>query len=184
MARPRNASAEILDAARRIVARDGGGRLTMDALAAEVGMSKGGVLYNFPSKLALLEALLAEMVAVFEENLAAARSAVGAQPNATLRAVLATYAVMEAPDCEVSAAILAAAAEAPALLDPVRALLGRLQADVQAEAAEPTLALAVLAALDGLRFQRLMRLPPDDPALRAAILARLGTLVDAMEPRR
>lgn len=181
MARPRNASADILDAARRIVARDGGGRLTIEAVAAEVGMSKGGVLYNFPSKQALLEALLTEMVAAFERALSEARAAVGERPNATLRAILAAYAATEALDREVSVAILAAAAESPALLDPVRALADRLQAEVRAETSEPMLALAVLAALDGLRFQHLMRMPPADRALRAAVLKRLEALVDSMD---
>ncbi len=40
----------LLDAAERVVLRDGAGQLTMDAVAAEAGVSKGGVLYAFPSK--------------------------------------------------------------------------------------------------------------------------------------
>jgi|FEC22Drversion2_1045045.scaffolds.fasta_scaffold01487_5 AcrR family transcriptional regulator len=58
MARSRNASAEILEAARTVIRRDGPGRLTIERVAAEVGMSKAGVLYNFPSKVRLVEALL------------------------------------------------------------------------------------------------------------------------------
>lgn len=47
----------LLDAAERVVLRDGAGQLTMDAVASEAGVSKGGVLYAFPSKDALIDAL-------------------------------------------------------------------------------------------------------------------------------
>jgi hypothetical protein len=40
----------ILDAAERVVLRDGVTHLTLDAVAAETGISKGGLLYHFPSK--------------------------------------------------------------------------------------------------------------------------------------
>src|SRR5687767_7614478 len=48
----------LLEAANRIVRRDGGARLTLDAVAAEAGVSKGGVLYHFPNKDALIGAML------------------------------------------------------------------------------------------------------------------------------
>src|SRR5262245_38168897 len=48
----------LLDAAEAVVARDGIARLTLDAVAAEVGMSKGGVLHHFPTKDALVEAMV------------------------------------------------------------------------------------------------------------------------------
>ena len=62
MKRSRNASSEILTAAREVTARDGAGKLTIDSVARQIGMRKGGVLYNFPSKQALLSALLGEMI--------------------------------------------------------------------------------------------------------------------------
>ena len=50
-----------------------------------------------------------------------------------------------------------------------------------AEAADPALAMIVMVATDFLHFERLMRLPPQDPKLRAMIAERLKVLVDAME---
>ncbi len=63
--RARNAREEILDAAQRIVVRDGAARLTLDAVAREIGMTKGGVLYNFPTKADLLQGMLERMVDSF-----------------------------------------------------------------------------------------------------------------------
>ncbi len=48
----------LLDAAEAVVARQGIANLTLDAVAAEVGMSKGGVLHHFPTKDRLVEAMV------------------------------------------------------------------------------------------------------------------------------
>ena len=56
-ARGRKSSREkILDAAAELVAEIGAGRLTLEAVAEKAGLSKGGLLYNFPTKDALLQA--------------------------------------------------------------------------------------------------------------------------------
>ena len=109
--RARNAHDEILDAARAVVARDGTGRLTIDAVAREIGMSKGGVLYNFPSKLALLEGLMRQMIAAFEHSFAEFHAAAAGKPNPTLRALVGAFGHFERFDPDISMAIMAAAAE-------------------------------------------------------------------------
>ena len=48
----------LLDAAEAVVARQGVANLTFDAVAAEAGMSKGGLLHHFRSKDRLIEALV------------------------------------------------------------------------------------------------------------------------------
>ena len=48
----------ILEAVRRVIASQGTSRLTLEAVAAEAGISKGGLLYHFPSKESLLLGLL------------------------------------------------------------------------------------------------------------------------------
>lgn len=57
----------LLDAAERVVLRDGAGQLTMDAVASEAGVSKGGVLYAFPSKDALIDALFSRVYAAMDK---------------------------------------------------------------------------------------------------------------------
>jgi AcrR family transcriptional regulator len=48
----------VLDAAAKVALRDGPGSVTIEAVVAEAGVSRGGVLYHFPSKDALLQALV------------------------------------------------------------------------------------------------------------------------------
>ena len=183
--RARNAREEILDAAQHVAVRDGAAHLTLDAVAREIGMTKGGVLYNFPTKANLLQGMLERMVDTFgrivEERVAASGPEVR---NPTLRAALEAYDYLEQLDSNLFTAILAVAVNDPDLVEPVRALKSRLQARVMAEAADPDLAMVVMVAIDGLHFERMMRLPPADPKLRAQIATRLQALVDAMEGAR
>lgn len=51
-------NAAILQAAREIVRNEGIDRLSMDRVAQQAGLSKGAVMYHFPSKRALQAALL------------------------------------------------------------------------------------------------------------------------------
>jgi AcrR family transcriptional regulator len=57
--RPSN-RARVLAAATTVALRDGPGAVTIDAVVGEADMSRGGVLYHFPSKDALLQALVDE----------------------------------------------------------------------------------------------------------------------------
>ena len=48
----------LLDAAEAVVARQGIANLTLEAVAAEAGISKGGLLHHFRTKDRLIEALV------------------------------------------------------------------------------------------------------------------------------
>ena len=54
--------ARIRVAAATVIERDGAGHLTLDKVAAEAGLSKGGLLYHYPTKDALLEGLLGHLL--------------------------------------------------------------------------------------------------------------------------
>lgn len=78
---------EILAGARRVLLRDGIGAMTLDAVASEVGMSKTGLYYYFPSK----DALAFELVhGVIEAQAKAVEARVeeAADGGGALRAIL------------------------------------------------------------------------------------------------
>lgn len=58
MARPPHAREKVLDAYCALLHSEGERAATMDAVAARAGVSKGGLLYHFPSKEALGKAVL------------------------------------------------------------------------------------------------------------------------------
>ncbi len=104
--RSRNAA---LEAAIAIIARDGPGRLTLDAIARESGLSKGGVMHQFRTKEAVLKALLERQMAHFEEFSTAIMAKVSAtSANPELATQLAT--VREAASAPNSAALALVAA--------------------------------------------------------------------------
>ena len=53
----------MLDAAERVVVRDGAAKLSLDAVATEAGISKASVLYDYKTKHALIRALVERRVA-------------------------------------------------------------------------------------------------------------------------
>lgn len=75
----------LLDAASELVTRDGAIALTLDAAAAQAGVSKGGLLYHFPTKAALIEALIEADLDRFERAVDA-RAATDPRPGAWARA--------------------------------------------------------------------------------------------------
>src|SRR3954465_8010172 len=62
----------LLDAAAAVVRRDGAQALTLDAVAAEAGVSKGGLLYHFKTKRDLVQAMIERWLAEFQRDIDAA----------------------------------------------------------------------------------------------------------------
>src|SRR5688572_22621547 len=62
----RDTRSQLLDAAEAVVAREGVRNLTLDAVAARSGISKGGLLYHFHSKEDLAAAMIERSMAWFD----------------------------------------------------------------------------------------------------------------------
>src|ERR1700722_665718 len=58
----------LLDAAERVAIRLGAAHLTLDAVAKEAKVGKGGLIYHFPSKKALFEAMLARAIDIYSQG--------------------------------------------------------------------------------------------------------------------
>ena len=76
---------ELLDAAIRVIRRDGAQKLTLDAVAAEAGVSKGGILYHFGTKRALVDGLIERWLDDFDRRLQAADGDVPRRVRRVLR---------------------------------------------------------------------------------------------------
>jgi AcrR family transcriptional regulator len=170
-ARSRNVA---LDAALVIIARDGPGRLTLDAIARESGLSKGGVMHQFRTKEGVLKALLERQMAHFEEFSTAYRAkARVSSANPELATEIAT--VREAANTPNSAALalLAAMVESPDLMALPRDSDLKNIAAIKAEAADPDLAMLRWAAARGLMLSALFGMSPIGKPERDHLFARL-----------
>ncbi|PDT73327.1 TetR/AcrR family transcriptional regulator [Bradyrhizobium sp. C9] len=169
--RSRNAA---LDAAITIVTRDGPGRLTLDAIARESGLSKGGVMHQFRTKEAVLRALLEQQMAHFEEfstrYLEKVRKTTD-QPE--LAAQIATLREAISTPRAGAFALLAAMNENPDLMAMPRDVDIKKVALMKAEARDPDLALLRWAAARGLLLSSLFGLSSLTDAERDRLFERL-----------
>jgi AcrR family transcriptional regulator len=171
----------LLQAAGRVVQRDGASRLTLDAVAAEAGLSKGGLLYHFPNKEALLVALVEALVSRFDGVLAT-YEARERGPGAFARAYLRAYADPRSLSGDaLSAALLGVVSSDPALLAPLRNAYRVWQRRLDDAGLAPEIAAVVRASVDGLWAADLFGLAPLEAARRASLLAWLLSLVSPTE---
>ena len=176
MARP-NARESLLDAAAVVVSRGGPAALTLDAVAARAGVSKGGLLYHFPTKRALVEAMLTRWTDGFTAEVEAA-AAGDTRAGAWTRAYARAAGSATAADDEIAdqIAMLAVLAEAPERLDAVRERYAVWQARFGADGIDTADATLVRLAADGLWFSQLLGLAPPEGELLERVRARLEEL--------
>jgi AcrR family transcriptional regulator len=182
---PPDMRTRLLDAAERIILRKGVGGLTLEAAAREAGVSKGGLLYHFASKEALLTGLLQRLTDFITQQYEAGVARQPEGPGRVARAQIA-WAFGES-DCHpgedrhdrAAAVFLAAFHHDPALLDPVRAVMARMKAELLADGTPHGAAMAILTATDGLFMAHLFGLYRPSEADLAALRGTLDALVGA-----
>lgn len=158
MARTKRSAAEtrelIFESASQILIRDGLSCLTLDAVAREAGLSKGGLLYHFPTKAALVEALFGFHNLKFESRLEELYAAEEDTPGAWLRAYTnASIEEIANPDTAALYASLFAAEERYVSAHRLmRQKYDKYQARVEASRLDQDTALLIRLAVDGLWF--------------------------------
>ncbi|MGD0394909.1 MAG: TetR/AcrR family transcriptional regulator [Acidimicrobiales bacterium] len=169
----------IVDAAEEVVLRDGVARLTLDAAAAEAGLSKGGILYHFPTRDALVAGMVGKIIEEFdrdiEQNLGDAPGP-GQFARAYIRATMTPSSTRPDREDRLGAAVIAAAAAEPALLEPLQVAADRWQSRLENDGLEPALATLLRLACDGLWLCDLFGLAPPSAALRTGIELELARL--------
>jgi len=174
-ARSKRTREAAVQAALRIIARDGISRLTLDAIARETGVSKGAVTHQFKSKHEVLKALLAHEMAYYaafrEEQLARGADA-AASP--TLAVELAISRNLLTNPNSAAFAVMGALAEEPELMVPVRASAAETVAKLRAESTDPDTAVLRWAASRGLALMALFGISPLSEAEQDRLFARLA----------
>ena len=179
---PQPSTERLLDAAERLVVERGAAHLTLDAVAAAAGVSKGGLLYHYPSKTALLEGMvkrhLNDLDARALEHAAAHWTGPGAPPPqqlvaARLRAILEKSNTHRA----MGAAMLAAAAGDPSLLAPCRQRYRQVLDEFAGLPLGFEKAAILHLAVDGLLLSELLNLSPFTAEERARVVDSILALV-------
>jgi AcrR family transcriptional regulator len=148
-----NSREKILAAAADVARESGPGSLSLEAVASRAGVSKGGLLYNFPTKAKLMQGLVEDYLREFEQALDSART------NDKDENPLAVYIRLSANDCEEkqpsASWIFSAIAEDPDFMTPIKTFKRQLFERLKGEMPDLKSLLICYLAIEGLRSMNL-----------------------------
>ena len=170
----------ILDAAERVVARDGAASLTLDAVAQEAGVGKATVIYDFKTKQALIEAVVDRAFSADNARHAALEAELPNGDSLAIRGRIRGAAHAPPQDFRPVALNLSAAL----ILDAgLRAKMQASQADTIRRVLEtsrsPRGALLAYLAVEGLKFLEALDFHRFEDADRSRIITEIEWLADA-----
>lgn len=168
---------KILTAAEELARVAGPGNLSLDAVAARAGVSKGGLLYHFPTKAKLLEALVEQFLEDFDRVLSEREAECAGAPDSLARAyldILVNERLCRRPP---PSGLLAALGEDPDFLAPVRRFDRRLLDRMKANASDPVMTLIVYLALNGIKSMQLLNVETIDAEEFQSVISRLREMV-------
>jgi AcrR family transcriptional regulator len=169
----------VLLAAERVVDEEGVSGMTLEAVAREAGVSKGGLLYHFPSKEALISGMVGRLIGGFGEALGRElRREKGGGGGGWSRAYARASFAEDRSYLRVSAGLLAALAQDPELLDPLRRGYRDGQRWAERDGIDPAVATLVRLAADGLFFAEMFGFAPPRGALRERVLETMLSLTE------
>jgi AcrR family transcriptional regulator len=171
----------ILEAGYEIAGQSGVAAVTLEAVADRAGVSKGGLLYHFPSKQALVSGMVDGLCRAFADL---ADAAAGADPEPAGRSARAYLAASagELWQSDRWLALVGALVISPGLLDSWRAGVVAGRAADETEDTDPVAAAIVRLAADGLWLAGVLGLPAPSPQLHAAVLAELDQMTRRPRP--
>ena len=165
----------ILDALEAKLLRGGAASITLEAVAEEAKVSKGGLLYHFPGK----EALLLGAADRLEERVRAQLRRVVDRGDSVSAWYLSTAQEAGqseedlAVDRSVTAIMRALDGQFPELQRRMRRIMRTFDEHILAELGDPVLAEIVRLAGDGLYLAEIFGLEPPEAALTRRMRARL-----------
>ena len=167
----------ILDAAQRVISDLGAARLTLDVIAHAAGVSKGGLLYHFPTKEALIGALADDYVVSLSRCVQQAMDqhatddAVSQELQAHIVGLLQGESRLRIKT--LGAALIVAAANDINSLKVIREKLVEQNDRLAKSGARFPSAAVILLAVDGLIFREALQMSPFAEAQREQVVAEL-----------
>jgi AcrR family transcriptional regulator len=172
-----NARERIIDAAEQVVIERGARHLTFDAVALKAVVSRGGLLYHFPDKEALLKGMLDRLLERAKESRAKKRAELAEGTEREIVAhVLSSLEKDDKAERARAAALLASGAHDPGLLAPIKKEYRTLMDDVTGNGLRFERAAVIALATDGLRLLELLSVSPFNKKERSSIVEEMISL--------
>jgi AcrR family transcriptional regulator len=173
----------ILEAADHVARERGVAHLTLDLVAEQAQVSKGGLLYHFTTKEALLAGLVDRCLDQYRTSLGAAIKEQGNDYAGYLQAsLLARRDCKEGSEC--TRAFLAAAANFPQMPERAREDVHAHYDRLRTDPARFNDAALLSLAIEGLHFLELIQLSPFSEDERESLVKRLLELAEKINARK
>jgi AcrR family transcriptional regulator len=164
---------KILYSANKVIEEKGLNSFTLDEVAKEAGVSKGGLLHYYSNKESLIRGLIEKYVELFERSI---QSDADESNSKWLISYIQEQYNQSKIDTNTMYGLLAAVASNQNLLQPV---LDKRKQWVEKinKTKDPVLALIISFACDGIAFSNLLGLDVLDECQKSKLVERLITLV-------
>ncbi|KQO81160.1 hypothetical protein ASF17_13705 [Frigoribacterium sp. Leaf263] len=144
----------MLDSFELLVVADGERAATFDAVAAAAGVSKGGLLYHFPSREALVDGVVDRLASLVDDDIHRMTTAPDGAVDYFIRTSSPPAVVAESPfdRCITAVAHLASSGQWPRAVDALTGMQSRWHEVVLEAVGDPAVARVVSLVSDGLYF--------------------------------
>jgi AcrR family transcriptional regulator len=174
--------ARIRVAAAKVIERDGAGNLTLSKVAAEAGVSKGGLLYHYPSKHALLQGLLDHLLEKRSPLLDEQGSEDSVSHTFLLNKLIDADFDLPKDERIMAQGLIGASAENAELIAPAKYHVEAVFAKLGASKTVATPARTIFLASQGLQFLELLGLLSLNTAERKEIRRHLKAMAQELGP--
>jgi AcrR family transcriptional regulator len=148
----------VLDAAEIILIESGVQHFTLEAVAKRAEISKGGLLYIFPTKDQLILAMLDREVSRFSAEVLRNSEVHSEDPHATLLGYIATARSEDVSIANKAANLMAALIHAPAMLEPARLFYFKMLGQFDSQSIEGRRGRLAYLAVEGAFLLRALGL--------------------------
>lgn len=180
---PRRSRREaILAAAGDLVREIGAGHVTLDAVSKRANVSKGGLLYHFPTKESLLQAMVSRLLDTLRDAREKEYSRQAPGPGRMLKAhVISMEAVRKKEARPIAAALLAVGANDPSLLGQAKHYLEAMIRDMESSGMSAGFIRVMVFAALGFLLLEMLGLLTRSSRERQAFFEELLRLIDREE---
>ena len=160
----------ILESAANIVNRQGTDYLTLDAVAKEASISKGGLLYHVKNREGLIKELVNYANELYRENVNSHIDNTHCKQGQWLNAFI--------ENAPITSAMLAAQGSNKALLLPLKSLYEDWQSQIVNDGLDEIDATIIRLAVDGLWLSEVFGISAIDESMRERVINRLKENVE------
>ena len=171
----------IIDAAEAVVIEAGASHMTLDAVAAKAGVSKGGLLHHFPNKVSLLMAMVQRQIKIHQDARKKILKNIPKGPSRELKSFIIDAQNKDPMYNRLGASMSAAVAHDPRLNEPIRKVVRDNYMKFTASSIGFEKAAIITLAVDGMRLQEMLSISPFHDEQRSRIFDELLRLVDEFQ---